>query len=58
VSKNSNGGPRRRSVTVREMQAEFRGIRNTDELEDALEDWGDDDFIVESTKREYRFDQD
>jgi hypothetical protein len=58
VSKNSKGGARRRSVTVREMQAEFRGIRTVDELEDVLEDWGDDDFIVESPKKEYRFDQD
>lgn len=58
MSKNSAGG-RRRPVTIHEINAEFRGVRSEDELEEHLEMWSDDEVVIEAPKEgELRFTQD
>lgn len=58
MSKNSNAGGRRRPPTLREVQAEFRGVHSADELEDMLDEWSDDEIVPEASKGDYRFPQD
>ena len=58
MSKNSKVGGRPRPVTLREMNAEFRGLRSAGELEDILEEWNDEEIVVETPKEGYRFTQD
>jgi hypothetical protein len=58
VSNKSVGG-RRRPLTIHEMNAEFRGLRNAEALEEVLEEWNDEEVIIEAPKEGgYRFTQD
>lgn len=58
VGKNSATNGRRRPVTLRDMNAEFRGIRSQDELEDILDEWDDEEIAMDAPKEAYRFIQD